>query len=51
LFYLFAVCGKYFKSKITYIPYYFCLVNYAALLGTLRAITGKRQATWKPTSR
>ncbi|WP_044749195.1 glycosyltransferase family 2 protein [Bacillus alveayuensis] len=51
LFYLLAFFGKWFKSKITYIPYYFCLVNYAALLGTMRAISGKRQATWKPTSR
>lgn len=50
-FYLLALAGMKFKSKITYIPYYFCLVNYAALLGTLRALTGKRQATWSPTSR
>ncbi|MCA1060800.1 glycosyltransferase family 2 protein [Rossellomorea aquimaris] len=51
LFYLLAITGKVVSSKITYIPYYFCLVNYAALLGTLRAISGKRQATWTPTSR
>ncbi|WP_078378873.1 glycosyltransferase family 2 protein [Sutcliffiella halmapala] len=50
-FYGLAFLGKWIKSKITYIPYYFCLVNYAALLGTLRAISGKRQATWKPTQR
>lgn len=51
LFYLLAILGLKLKSKLTYIPYYFCLVNYAALLGTLRALTGKRQSTWKPTSR
>jgi poly-beta-1,6-N-acetyl-D-glucosamine synthase len=51
LFYLLAVLGIWMKTKLTYIPYYFCLVNYAALLGTLRALSGKRQATWKPTSR
>ncbi|GAM12011.1 glycosyltransferase family 2 protein [Mesobacillus selenatarsenatis] len=51
LFYGLAVLGIWVKHKITYIPYYFCLVNYAALLGTMRAMTGKRQATWKPTSR
>jgi cellulose synthase/poly-beta-1,6-N-acetylglucosamine synthase-like glycosyltransferase len=51
VFYGLALLGKWIKTKFTYIPYYFCLVNYAALLGTLRALTGKRQATWKPTSR
>ncbi|WP_066172853.1 glycosyltransferase family 2 protein [Bacillus marinisedimentorum] len=51
LFYALAVAGIKYKSKITYIPYYFCLVNYAALRGTLRAIMGKKQATWKPTQR
>lgn len=50
-FYLLAFTGKWVKSKLTFIPYYFCLVNYAALLGTLRAVSGKRQATWKPTKR
>ncbi|KUP04382.1 hypothetical protein Q75_15385 [Bacillus coahuilensis p1.1.43] len=51
IFYSLAFLGKFTKTKITYIPYYFCLVNYAALKGTLRALTGKRQATWNPTSR
>lgn len=51
IFYILSLIGMKLKSKITYIPYYFCLVNYAAFLGTLRALTGKRQATWKPTSR
>jgi len=51
IFYVLAYTGKYVKSVITYIPYYFCVVNLAALIGTIRAITGKRQATWKPTSR
>ncbi|WP_409252040.1 glycosyltransferase family 2 protein [Bacillus sp. SCS-153A] len=50
-FYLLALGGKVTNNKITYIPYYFCLVNYAALLGTIRALSGKRQATWTPTSR
>ncbi|TYS85268.1 glycosyltransferase family 2 protein [Rossellomorea aquimaris] len=50
-FYILALLGKVTSNKITYIPYYFCLVNYAAFLGTLRAISGKRQATWTPTSR
>ncbi|WP_335870575.1 glycosyltransferase family 2 protein [Bacillus sp. 2205SS5-2] len=51
LFYFLALVGRVSSNKITYIPYYFCLVNYAALRGTLRAISGKRQATWTPTSR
>ncbi|APH06914.1 hypothetical protein A9C19_01675 [Bacillus weihaiensis] len=50
-FYVLALMGIKWKTKLTYIPYYFCLVNYAALLGTVRAMSGKRQATWKPTSR
>ncbi|WP_338788275.1 glycosyltransferase family 2 protein [Metabacillus sp. FJAT-53654] len=51
LFYLLAYVGKFIKSFVTYIPYYFCIVNLAALIGTYRALTGKRQAVWKPTSR
>jgi len=51
IFYVLAYTGRFMKSVITYIPYYFCVVNLAALIGTFRAITGKRQATWKPTSR
>ncbi|WP_158001651.1 glycosyltransferase family 2 protein [Metabacillus indicus] len=51
LFYLLALSGKYKKNKLTYVPYYFCVVNLAALLGTYRVMTGKRQAVWKPTSR
>ncbi|QGQ48158.1 glycosyltransferase family 2 protein [Metabacillus sediminilitoris] len=51
LFYLLAYVGRFMKSFVTYIPYYFCIVNLAALIGTYRALTGKRQAVWKPTSR
>ncbi len=32
---------------IGYIPYTFCLLNYSALVGFFRFITGKQKATWE----
>ncbi len=54
LFYLFAFVGwvlhvmELWKIKIFYIPYYFCLVNAAILVGILRNIGGKKEGIWTP---
>ena len=34
------------KLKMAVIPYYFCLVNAATLVGFARAIKGQRMAVW-----
>ena len=34
-------------SKISYIPYVFCLLNFSALAGFLRLIQNKQAATWE----
>lgn len=36
------------RSKVFYIPYYFCLVNLAAFRGTLSVLGGHRYVTWTP---
>lgn len=33
-------------AKLVYIPYYFCLVNFASVKGILEAYRGKTYATW-----
>ena len=42
-----AVAAKYqINAKVTRIPYYFCLVNTAALFGTIDFLLGKKASTW-----
>lgn len=50
LFYLFALIGilTQTKTKVFYIPAYFCMVNYAALLGIKNFIVGEKAISWKP---
>ena len=36
------------KSNYSYIPYYFCVVNYASFIGILNAYTGNVPAIWIP---
>lgn len=38
------------RSKMLTVPYYFCLVNAAALLGVLSIARGERLAAWTPRS-
>jgi cellulose synthase/poly-beta-1,6-N-acetylglucosamine synthase-like glycosyltransferase len=52
LFYTFAFAGwileRNAKSlKIFYLPYYFCLVNSASLLGMFKLLTGSLSPTWQ----
>jgi cellulose synthase/poly-beta-1,6-N-acetylglucosamine synthase-like glycosyltransferase len=56
LFYVLAIAGAVLRdtsagnSKILAIPYYFSLVNAAALLGIVSIWTGRRLAVWTPRS-
>ncbi|MEW4527093.1 glycosyltransferase family 2 protein [Maioricimonas sp. JC845] len=36
------------RLKLTYVPYYFCLINYAAFRGVIGCLTGRRISTWQP---
>lgn len=51
LFYLLAFAGwvlerKSIKVKLLFIPYYFCLMNYAVIAGVRRYVTGNQSASW-----
>jgi cellulose synthase/poly-beta-1,6-N-acetylglucosamine synthase-like glycosyltransferase len=54
LFYLLAVAGLLLRDhrlgqiRLLSVPYFFVLVNGAALLGVLSVCRGERRATWKP---
>ena len=53
-FYLVVLCGWLAEThgvrlKLAVIPYYFCLVNAATLVGFFRAMRGQRMATWGTT--
>jgi cellulose synthase/poly-beta-1,6-N-acetylglucosamine synthase-like glycosyltransferase len=53
LFYVLAPLGYaveklQIRMKKILIPYYFCLVNFAVLVGILRYVLGKRDITWDP---
>jgi hypothetical protein len=52
-FYSFALVGWLSRGrlatlKVFYLPYYFCLVNLASLVGIFRYFSGDLRATWKP---
>lgn len=56
VFYASACCGWYLarralKAKIVFIPYYFCVMNYAVVAGLLRYLKGKQSAAWEKASR
>ncbi|MFH0775500.1 MAG: glycosyltransferase family 2 protein [bacterium] len=48
LFYLFALIGWLFKLRVKpfSIPFYFCLIQVASLIGFYKALTGKLRVTW-----
>lgn len=51
-FYLFALIGyllqeRRIKIKIFNIPFYFCMINLASLVGLLKLLTGGIEATWE----
>lgn len=56
-FYLFAILGwlletRSIRVKLLFIPYYFCVMNYAVLAGTIRYFTAKPQTgAWEKARR
>lgn len=55
-FYVLAIMGLFIiKNRklpfIVYVPFYFCNLNLALLIGFLRAITGKQKTIWERTER
>ncbi len=56
VFYTLAVLGwlldrMKIKVKALYIPYYFCMMNYAVLAGMMRYIRGSQSAVWEKVKR
>ncbi|HTN21235.1 MAG TPA: glycosyltransferase family 2 protein [Pelobium sp.] len=56
LFYVAAIIGailesKSIKIKVLFIPFYFCMMNYATILGTFRYFKGKQSAAWEKSIR
>lgn len=55
-FYVVALIGSLLINRrrfpfFIYVPYYFCNLNFALLLGFIKAITGKQKMTWERTER
>jgi cellulose synthase/poly-beta-1,6-N-acetylglucosamine synthase-like glycosyltransferase len=55
-FYIFAILGLLLETrkvrvKILFIPYYFCIMNYAVLAGLIRYFLGKQSVIWEKAAR
>lgn len=55
-FYLMAILGYIFQHKRTrftalFIPYYFCVMNYASIAGLVKYLSGKQTANWEKAKR
>ncbi|GGG99343.1 glycosyltransferase family 2 protein [Mucilaginibacter phyllosphaerae] len=56
LFYLLAILGfmmekRHIRIKALFIPYYFCVMNYAVLAGIIRYFTKKQSSVWEKAQR
>ncbi|SHM22380.1 glycosyltransferase family 2 protein [Mucilaginibacter sp. OK098] len=56
LFYLLAFLGfimekRQIRIKALFVPYYFCVMNYAVLMGIIRYFTKKQSAVWEKAQR
>ena len=56
LFYLLALLGwvlerKQLRIKILFVPFYFCMMNYAVLAGIRRYFSGSQGAAWEKARR
>jgi hypothetical protein len=56
LFYLAAMAGwvleqRKLKVKALFVPYYFCLMNWAMYAGLLRLLRGKQSVLWEKAKR
>jgi len=55
IFYVLAILGLVLEKTRTrllpaYLPYYFCLINWAALLAIIRVISRRNTSVWTPTT-
>ena len=55
-FYLLAIGGmimekRHIRIKALFVPYYFCVMNYAVLMGIIRYFTTKQSAVWERAQR
>ena len=55
-FYLLALAGmimekRQIRIKSLFVPYYFCVMNYAVLMGIIRYFTTKQSAVWERAQR
>ncbi|MEO5909280.1 MAG: glycosyltransferase family 2 protein [Pelobium sp.] len=56
LFYIASLAGYFLESKkikikVLFIPFYFSMMNYAAMAGTFRYFKGKQSAAWEKSKR
>lgn len=56
LFYVLSVLGfvmekRKIRIKVLFIPYYFCVMNYAVLMGIIRYFTKKQSSMWEKAQR
>jgi len=56
VFYLLAILGylmekRHIRVKALFIPYYFCVMNYAVLAGIIRYFTKKQSSVWEKAQR
>ncbi|GAB3937244.1 glycosyltransferase family 2 protein [Mucilaginibacter myungsuensis] len=56
MFYLLALLGmimekRQIRVKALFVPYYFCVMNYAVLAGIIRYFKGKQSAAWERSAR
>jgi poly-beta-1,6-N-acetyl-D-glucosamine synthase len=56
LFYIFALIGYFLakyriKNKFFFVPYYFCVMNYAMYAGFLRLVRGRQSVLWERSKR
>jgi biofilm PGA synthesis N-glycosyltransferase PgaC len=56
LFYILALLGlmmekRQLRIKVLFIPYYFCVMNYAVLAGIIRYFSTKQSAVWEKVQR
>ncbi len=55
-FYALAIWGYLFQNRRTrfsvfFIPYYFCVMNYASIAGLIKYLSGKQSANWEKAKR
>jgi hypothetical protein len=56
IFYCLALTGYFFEKnnirvKVLFIPYYFCVMNYAVLAGLMRYLRKSQSAAWEKSRR